>query len=171
MEGVDNVYFLQMGNLVKIGYTSDLQRRMRNYPPDAKLLAIFPGGRTDEAMQHQRWSHLRKYRNEWFEASEEILEYADLISRGMRPDAVPDVNLADEASFSISGVGDIANVIRSMRIDAGLSQHDLAESAGVSRDYIVDLEKGKDNMHTRRVIEIMSILGVRLTPTKMSEAA
>ena len=54
------IYFAQFGDLVKIGYTTDLTTRMAKLRPD-RLLALRPGSMRDERALHARfgphWSH------------------------------------------------------------------------------------------------------------------
>lgn len=66
------VYFLRLGDRVKIGHTRDLRRRRREVPHD-ELLAAIPGGQETERDWHRRFDHLR-WQGEWFAATPELLE-------------------------------------------------------------------------------------------------
>lgn len=68
------VYFLQSDNAVKIGWTSDLEQRMKSYSPGAKILAVMPGTRKDETRLHRKFAHLRTNRREWFAYSPQVME-------------------------------------------------------------------------------------------------
>lgn len=68
------IYFLQSNGYVKIGRTSDLDRRMREYDPAARILAVKPGTRSDERKLHQKFSHLRTARNEWYATAPQVME-------------------------------------------------------------------------------------------------
>lgn len=68
------VYFLRIGGYLKIGWTSDLVKRMRQYPPDTQLLAVKPGTRKDENRLHKKFSHLKTHGREWFPLAPQILE-------------------------------------------------------------------------------------------------
>lgn len=60
------VYFIRIGDLLKIGWTSKPLERMRSLKPDA-ILHFQPGSRRDEAKMHAKFiDHLVKGR-EWFE--------------------------------------------------------------------------------------------------------
>lgn len=60
------VYYLAIGDLIKIGYATNVRNRMRSYPPNAQLLAVEPGNKTLERTRHQQFdTHLRRGR-EWF---------------------------------------------------------------------------------------------------------
>ena len=79
------VYFIQWGDRVKIGYTSDLKKRLKSltFSPDAVLLAI-PGDRAAELAIHHRLAKYRFPRTEWFEMSEEVLDYIDYLRETRR---------------------------------------------------------------------------------------
>lgn len=64
------VYMIRPSNgaFVKIGWTSDLSRRLREYPPDTPVLAVMPGTMADEQRLHKRFAHLRSARREWYPA-------------------------------------------------------------------------------------------------------
>lgn len=60
------IYYLRVGTLVKIGYTANMDRRMKQYPPHAELLAQHPGTMRVEREMHNKFAtHLAKGR-EWF---------------------------------------------------------------------------------------------------------
>ncbi len=74
------VYFLRSGGYIKIGWTSDLQRRMRAYPPDSELLASRPGTRKDEAALHKKFAHLRSHGREWFPLAPQIRDHIKTVT-------------------------------------------------------------------------------------------
>lgn len=49
--------------------------------------------------------------------------------------------------------------IRRMRVKAGLSQEALAEQAGVSRRWLLNLENGKPTAELSRVLDCLDALG------------
>lgn len=67
------VYFMRFGTLIKIGWTSNLQNRVRALGPD-KVLATQPGTMQDEQALHRRfgpsWSH-----GEYFHQTLDLLTY------------------------------------------------------------------------------------------------
>lgn len=69
------VYYLLIGDLVKIGYTENLPRRMSAYPPGSELLATEPGSPELEVERHKQFSQYRKHRVEWYEAAPELLAH------------------------------------------------------------------------------------------------
>jgi len=67
------VYFIQFGDRIKIGFTSDLKRRMQVLPHD-KVLAVIAGTMQDERRCHEKFAHLR-LTGEWFSAGPELLTF------------------------------------------------------------------------------------------------
>lgn len=66
------VYYLRVGDLVKVGYSFTLEQRLRQYPPDTEVLAIEPG---DEVLEKRRHHDLRNSRargREWYHPTEEV---------------------------------------------------------------------------------------------------
>jgi hypothetical protein len=58
------VYYAQLGNRIKIGFTTNLAKRMAMVPHE-HVLATVPGTITDEHREHARFAHLRTT-GEWF---------------------------------------------------------------------------------------------------------
>lgn len=75
------VYVLRCGGFIKIGWTSDLTKRMRSYQPDSVLLATMPGTRKDENRLHKRFAHLRTHGREWYPIAPQITEYVERLVR------------------------------------------------------------------------------------------
>jgi hypothetical protein len=76
-----HVYYLRNGWNIKIGWTSNLQRRLGDYPPDSQLLAVHPGTRKDERAIHAKFRHLLTDGREWFPAAPQILEHIENVKR------------------------------------------------------------------------------------------
>jgi hypothetical protein len=85
------VYYVQLGDHIKIGYSARLRERLHalRAEPDA-LLAVEPGGRRLEDKRHQQFAHLRiKSRWENFEPGDELLAHiADLKAEHGLPDYI-----------------------------------------------------------------------------------
>ncbi|ENN86096.1 hypothetical protein RHSP_32219 [Rhizobium freirei PRF 81] len=64
-----HVYFIKMGDFVKIGYSGGLLSRIKNlevgFPEPSELLATIPGTKNTEAYFHKIFSSLR-VKGEWF---------------------------------------------------------------------------------------------------------
>lgn len=65
--------------------------------------------------------------------------------------------------FRIYTAGSLGAAIRHYRLQAGLSQAELADRAGIHRTYLSDLEQGKETEQVRRILRILKELGVRMT--------
>jgi hypothetical protein len=95
------IYYLRSGGYVKIGWTSDLQKRMRAYPPDTVLLAVRPGTRADENATHKRFAHLVTHGREWFPLAPQISEHIDQVLAENGPP--PTVEFAARKSAPATG--------------------------------------------------------------------
>ncbi len=68
--------------------------------------------------------------------------------------------------FRIYTAASIGAALRHYREQAGLSQAQLAESVGVHRSYLSDLEQGKESEQVKRILRLLRHLGVRMTLEK-----
>lgn len=67
---------------------------------------------------------------------------------------------------------DVGNIIRQRRKALGWDQARLASESGVSRQWVVDIEKGKPRAELQLVLRVMNVLGLRLTAAdQQTEAA
>jgi transcriptional regulator with XRE-family HTH domain len=69
----------------------------------------------------------------------------------------------DEQPFRIYTTASVGHAIRHYREQAGLTQAQLAELAGIDRSYLSRLERGDGTEQLRRVIALLRRLGVRAT--------
>ena len=80
------VYFMRFGRLIKIGYTTNLQSRIKSLGPD-EVLATIPGTMIDEErIQHQFGACWLG--REMFEPSSDLMEYIESI-RESHPPRIP----------------------------------------------------------------------------------
>lgn len=63
---VGEIYFVQIDDLIKVGWTTKLADRVRAYGPKAELLANYPGTRADEAALHRQLTPARFRGREWY---------------------------------------------------------------------------------------------------------
>lgn len=75
LRGLGLVYFVKLGDRIKIGYTKDLEGRL-SVVPHEELLAVVRGTMADEARCHAAFKHLRT-RGEWFIAAPDLLAFID----------------------------------------------------------------------------------------------
>lgn len=86
-EGV--VYYLRSGAYIKIGWTSDLDKRMRAYAPDSVLLAVEPGTRKDEQRRHKMFAAHRTHGREWYALVPSLTHHIEqTIAKHGQPDPV-----------------------------------------------------------------------------------
>ena len=72
------------------------------------------------------------------------------------------VHTQTEASMKIRTMVDVGGLVRTTRERAGLTQVELARTAGVSREWLVKLESGRSRAEMPRVLDVLSVLGVAL---------
>ena len=60
---------------------------------------------------------------------------------------------------------DIGPVIKAVRESRAVRQEDLAEQLAISRDYLIDLEKGKGSLYITRLFRTLNELGITVTLT------
>lgn len=66
------VYYVRVGDHVKIGYTTNLRNRMQAYPT-GRLLATEPGGLTLERQRHEQFAHALDVGREWFTITPDLM--------------------------------------------------------------------------------------------------
>lgn len=65
--------------------------------------------------------------------------------------------------FRIYSTDSLGAAIRHYRKEAGLTQEQLAEMAGLRRSYLSELESGKETEQLKRILRVLRQLGVRMT--------
>jgi hypothetical protein len=73
--GEEVIYYLQVGGHIKIGWTSQIEQRMRAYPPNTTLLAVHPGTRAEEKALHKRFAVHRSHGQEWYPLVPVVLDH------------------------------------------------------------------------------------------------
>lgn len=74
------VYYVRVGDHIKIGYTSRLEQRIRAYGPTAQLLATEPGTRELERQRLREFADCLVGGKEWFAPSRPLLEHIATLS-------------------------------------------------------------------------------------------
>lgn len=75
------VYFIRKGDLLKIGWTSNIAQRFGHLSPDA-VFHVEAGTRADEANYHSRFKEHLKEGREWFACNGDTMHIVDSIQRG-----------------------------------------------------------------------------------------
>ncbi|MCT1446200.1 GIY-YIG nuclease family protein [Brevibacterium casei] len=60
------IYYIRVGDLLKIGYATSVWDRLTSYPPNITVLAIHPGTRELEAHLHRKFRLLLQKGREWY---------------------------------------------------------------------------------------------------------
>lgn len=63
----------------------------------------------------------------------------------------------------LSNTADFAHLVRSRRLELGLSQALLASQIGVSRQWIIDIEKGKPRAELALALAVLEALDIQLS--------
>ena len=80
------VYYLLVGDRIKIGFTKDIHQRLKQYPPNSELLAAHPGTPKVEREMHHKFLHLLANGREWFTVSDEIMQHIEKVCEDFRQD-------------------------------------------------------------------------------------
>ncbi|PLX69413.1 MAG: transcriptional regulator [Denitrovibrio sp.] len=57
---------------------------------------------------------------------------------------------------------ELAEIIRDARKAAGLTQKELADHAGVAKNLVYDIEKGKMTVRYENVLKVLDVLNIRI---------
>jgi hypothetical protein len=77
--GAGWIYYLKVGDQIKVGYASDLQQRMRSYPPNATLFAAHRGTLDDEKRIHASLAIHRAAGREWYHPTPEMQQALEVL--------------------------------------------------------------------------------------------
>jgi hypothetical protein len=75
------VYYVKIGELLKIGYTSNMRLRMLRYPPNRWVMATEDGDSLLEQKRHRQFADLRTHGNEWYRLDEPLLTHINDLRR------------------------------------------------------------------------------------------
>jgi len=77
----------------------------------------------------------------------------------------PDTKDAIMPTVQVRKFRDIGPVIKAVRESRAVRQEDLAEQLAFSREYLIDLEKGKGSLYIARLFRTLNELGITVTLT------
>lgn len=60
------VYFLELDDKIKVGWTSNLEKRLKSYPPHARMVVEYPATRADERDLHRTLKTELVAGREWY---------------------------------------------------------------------------------------------------------
>lgn len=81
-EEQSQVYYIRIGDHIKIGYTQNLKERINGLRVDASdVLATEPGGREKERERHLQFADIRIGRRENFERTADLLTHIAKVRR------------------------------------------------------------------------------------------
>ena len=66
------------------------------------------------------------------------------------------------ASYRVPNFAALGILIRSVRVAAGLTQHDAAQLCGVSAPFLNGVERGKPTAQIGHVLQVCAALGIQL---------
>lgn len=69
------IYYVRVGEYIKIGTAMDLRTRLRAYPPGSQLLASEPGSYQKEAERLAEFGEYLAARKEWFRPGPRLMEH------------------------------------------------------------------------------------------------
>lgn len=69
------VYYIETDGHIKIGHTTDLNGRLKSYPPTAQILGVEYGDRDLERQRHEQFNAYLAYGREWFHDTQEIRDH------------------------------------------------------------------------------------------------
>lgn len=77
--GEGTIYYLRLHDTIKIGWTADLERRLKDYPPYAEVLAEHPGTRAEETDLHKTFTPSRTHGREWYQPTPELVAHIERV--------------------------------------------------------------------------------------------
>lgn len=69
---------------------------------------------------------------------------------------------SDDTWAPINTAADLGRFLRDLRVQRGLTQGQLAEELGVTRQYVAEIERGKPTLYSERLFQSLRLLGGRL---------
>lgn len=85
------IYYIQVGDLLKIGYATTVWDRLMSYPPNITVLAIHPGTRELETHLHRKFRLLLQKGREWYADDGKIADHIGKVREefGSPSDQIP----------------------------------------------------------------------------------
>lgn len=71
----EKVYYVRVGEHIKIGYSRNISSRLNGYPPNSELLAVELGDKSLEKERHHQFHAYLAWGREWFTDCQEIRDH------------------------------------------------------------------------------------------------
>ena len=68
------IYFLELDDKIKVGWTANLAQRLKSYPPHARMVVEYEGTRADERDLHRTLRVSLVAGREWYARTPQVLE-------------------------------------------------------------------------------------------------
>lgn len=149
------IYFIKHTDFVKIGYTSDICRRLSQLqiscPVKLQVIGIVEGTIEDESNYHAQFDKFHSH-GEWYCYSRELEDFIDKLNK----DLMWKYGYIHE-DFNVLGV------IKYCRLKEKLSLEELGEKLGVTKQAILDMQSREihGKISIANMIKTLSALGYR----------
>lgn len=80
-----------------------------------------------------------------------------------------DTQAPNDRAWPVRDTAAIGAWIRDARFQLGMTQQDLAEKMGVDRQYVSEIERGKDTEHIVRLFKAFKVLGITMSLSEASD--
>lgn len=74
------VYYLKVGDHIKIGFASNLFQRLTSYPPASVLVAVEDGSLNLEAQRHREFADFLDAGREWFVQGDRLMAHIETLA-------------------------------------------------------------------------------------------
>lgn len=74
-----SIYYFEVGDLIKVGYSMRPYARLKDYPPTTRWLAVEPGTTAIERARHSLFHAHLSHGREWFHPHPEVLAWIDQV--------------------------------------------------------------------------------------------
>lgn len=70
-----DIYFIRANGLIKVGWSSNLESRLKSYGPNIEILCVYPGTRQDETTLHRQLKPSRAKGREWYHEDDILQDF------------------------------------------------------------------------------------------------
>lgn len=156
------IYFIKAKTsaCIKIGKAIDPMKRLRGLamfsPERLELLGVLAEGQHTEKSIHTKFATSRDH-GEWFKVTPDLLAF---IAENTTAPVKPEKKVVLPCGTLLRTPGALGNLIKGYRITRGWKQVDLAEAAGVSRQWVCEVEKGKPRAEIGLIFSLLNTLDI-----------